>query len=37
MIRLLTPTEREVTYRALKKLHAHCMAIPENGKTSAGE
>jgi DNA-binding MarR family transcriptional regulator len=37
MIRLLTPEEREVTYRALKKLHAHCMTIPENGKTSAGE
>lgn len=37
MIRLLTPEEREVTYRALKKLHAHCMTIPDNGKTQAGE
>ena len=37
MIRLLTPEEREVTYRALKKLHAHCMTIPENGKTPAAE
>ncbi len=37
MIRLLTPEEREVTYRALKKLHAHCMAIPENGNTPADE
>lgn len=37
MIRLLTPEERDVTYRALKKLHAHCMAIPENIKPPADE
>lgn len=37
MIRLLTPEERDVTYRALKKLHQHCMAIPDSDKSSAEE
>lgn len=37
MIRLLTPQEREITYRALEKLRAHCMTIPDSGKVSAGE
>ncbi len=37
MIRLLTPEEREVTYRALQKLHQYCLTIPDNGKPSAGE
>lgn len=37
MIRLLTKEEREMTYRALEKLHAHCMAIPVSSEVSAGE